>query len=328
VIASDTLTKVKSTRSQRLHKALFRGDVLTVANSEYRRTAQEMMALLLRGDLAGRDLTVEALALKHRSGTAVVSAKESGVAGGLDEAALLLQAHGVDVRMERKDGDSFHAGDVLLHLSGDVGTLLSLERVVLNVLQRMSGVATAARNLADCVFRCSSVTRVVGTRKTPWGLLDKRALHLGHCGTHRLGLSDAILIKNNHLALLASREEDAVRPAIERAWALRHESAFIEVEVRGEAAARKAAQTFQRLQEDYSEEYPCLLLLDNMSPQSTALALDMLRRERLWESILVEASGGINDENLDAYATCGVDAISIGAITHSTRALDLSQTIS
>jgi nicotinate-nucleotide pyrophosphorylase (carboxylating) len=286
------------------------------------------MALLLRGDLAQRDLTVEALGIKRRSGTAAIVAKESGVAAGLDETALLLEAHGVRTAIERKDGDLIHAGDVLLHLSGAVGTLLSLERVVLNVLQRMSGIATSARNLADRVQRQSSITHIVGTRKTPWGLLDKRALHLGHCGTHRLGLSDAILIKNNHLALLASREEEAVRPAIERAWPLRHESAFIEVEVRAEAAARKAAQTFQRLQEDYSEEYPCLLLLDNMSPKDTALALDMLRRERLWNSTLVEASGGINDENLDAYASCGVDAISIGALTHSTRALDLSQTIS
>ena len=320
---------VLSARAQRLHRALFRGNSLTMDNPDYRRTAGELMALLLRGDSAKRDLTVEALGLKHRSGVAVVVAKECGVAAGLDETALLLEAHGVVARLERKDGAPIIAGDALLHLSGDVGTLLSLERVVLNVLQRMSGVATAARNLADRARLCSSITHIVGTRKTPWGLLDKRALHLGHCGTHRLGLADAILIKNNHLALLASREEEAVRPAIERAWALRHESACIEVEVRGEAAARKAAQTFQRLQEDDdSEEYPCLLLLDNMSPAGAASALDMLRRERLWDSILVEASGGINDENLDAYAACGVDAISIGALTHSTRALDLSQTLS
>jgi nicotinate-nucleotide pyrophosphorylase (carboxylating) len=327
-MTTDTAAAVESERTQRLHRALFRGSGLTIDNPEYRQAAEQLMAFLLRGDLAQRDLTVEALALKHRRGTAEIVVKESGVAAGLDETALLLKAHRVDVEPERKDGDSIHAGDVLLHLSGDVGTLLSLERVVLNVLQRMSGIATAARNLADRVQRCSSITHVVGTRKTPWGLLDKRALHLGQCGTHRLGLSDAILIKNNHLALIASREEDAVPPAIERAWALRHQSAFIEVEVRAEAAARHAAQTFQRLQEEYSEDYPCLLLLDNMCPEALARALEMLRRERLWDSVLVEASGGINDENLDAYASCGVDAISIGALTHSTRALDLSQTIS
>ena len=87
--------------------------------------------------------------------------------------------------------------------------LLSLERVGLNLLQRMSGIATASRCLQERAQRRNPATRIVGTRKTPWGLLDKRALHLGSGGTHRLGLGDAILIKNNHLALLASREEEA-----------------------------------------------------------------------------------------------------------------------
>jgi len=168
----------------------------------------------------------------------------------------------------------------------------------------------------------------VGTRKTPWGLLDKRALHLGNGGTHRLGLGDAIVIKNNHLALLASREEDAAPMAIEKAWKFRAESAFIEVEVRGEAAARAAAQTFRRLQEDASEQYPCLLMLDNMSPAEITAILGMLRREGLWEHALIEASGGISESNVEGYADCGVDAISIGALTHSARALDICQRIS
>jgi nicotinate-nucleotide pyrophosphorylase (carboxylating) len=168
----------------------------------------------------------------------------------------------------------------------------------------------------------------VGTRKTPWGLLDKRALHLGNGGTHRLGLGDAVVIKNNHLALLASREEDAAPLAIEEAWKIRAESAFIEVEVRGEAAARAAAQAFRRVQEDAGEQYPCLLMLDNMAPDGINKILEMLRRGGLWDHTLIEASGGISDTNVEAYATCGVDAISIGALTHSARALDICQRIS
>jgi len=168
----------------------------------------------------------------------------------------------------------------------------------------------------------------VGTRKTLWGLLDKRALHLGSGGTHRLGLGDAILIKNNHLALLADSEEEAAPIAIERAWKLRNEAAFIEVEVRSEAAARAAANAFRRMQEDAGEEFPCLLMLDNMSPDEIRAIVGILQRERLWESTLIEASGGISEANLEAYASCGADAISIGALTHSARALDLCQRIS
>lgn len=163
--------------------------------------------------------------------------------------------------------------------------------------------------------------------KDPLGLLDKRAVHLGKGGTHRIGLGDAILIKNNHLALIASREEQAAPLAIQKAWHLRKEAAFIEVEVRGEAAALAAAQTFRSLQQEASAQYPCVLMLDNMAPPQISSILDALRRERLWDDTLIEASGGVSEKNVEAYAVTGVDAISIGALTHSPRALDLSQRI-
>jgi nicotinate-nucleotide pyrophosphorylase (carboxylating) len=167
-------------------------------------------------------------------------------------------------------------------------------------------------------------THVVATRKTPWGLLDKRAVHLGGGGTHRLNLGDAILIKNNHLALLASREEDAVVPAIERAWSLRQQATFIEIEVRSAEAAVGAARAFRRVREGDAESCPCLLLLDNMSPEQVRGTLDVLRSEGLLDEVLVEASGAIDESNLDEYASCGADALSLGALTHSPRALDLS----
>jgi nicotinate-nucleotide pyrophosphorylase (carboxylating) len=171
------------------------------------------------------------------------------------------------------------------------------------------------------------VTRIVGTRKTPWGLLDKRALHLAGVGTHRLGLGDAILIKNNHLALVAKSEEEAAPKAIEKGWPLRDKAAFIEVEMRGEAAARAAAEAFRRLQESSGEEYPCVLMLDNMPPERIASIIKGLQRDRLWEAVLMEASGGISESNIGEYAGCGADVISVGALTHSARALDLSQRI-
>ena len=320
-----------SARANRLEKALFRGGGLSLDNADYRRAAEQLLGILLRGDMGRRDLTVDALGIKGRAAEAVFLAGESGVAAGLEEAALLLRGQGIETRLVSKDGEAIGPGDVLLDAEGDEGKLLSFERVVLNLLQRMSGIASAARSLQERVARVSQATHVVGTRKTLWGLLDKRALHLGNGGTHRLNLSDAILIKNNHLALLGTQEEDAVGPALERAWAHRVESAFVEVEVRGERAALEAAKTFRRLQEKEAgaaAEYPCLLMLDNMPPTEISGVLDTLRRDGLWDSVLVEASGGITDANLESYAATGVDAISMGALTHSARALDVFARIS
>ncbi|MGA8012620.1 MAG: carboxylating nicotinate-nucleotide diphosphorylase [Candidatus Acidiferrales bacterium] len=319
---------MNATRDQRIEQALFRGGSLTLDNPAYCHAVRTITEVLVQTDLAPEDLTARVLGMKDRPASTAILAREGGVAAGLAEFAFLLRGHGVEVAFEKQDGDMIRPGDALLRAEGSEMKLLSLERVGLNLLQRLSGIATASRCLQERAQRRSPTTRIVGTRKTPWGLLDKRALHLGNGGTHRLGLGDAIVIKNNHLALLASREEDAAPIAIEKAWKFRAESAFIEVEVRGEAAARAAAQTFRRLQEDASEQYPCLLMLDNMSPAEIAAILGMLRREDLWDHTLIEASGGISESNVEGYADCGVDAISIGALTHSARALDICQRIS
>lgn len=315
-------------REQRVEQALFRGGSLTLDNPRYRHAVSTFVEGLLRDDLAPRDLTVEALEIGNNRSSAVVLARGSGVAAGLAEMAFLLEAYGVDVAFEKRDGDAIRPDDVLLRAEGEQPQLLALERVGLNLVQRMSGIAMAIRCLQERMQARSFATRIVGTRKTPWGLLDKRALHLGNGGTHRLGLGDAIVIKNNHLALLAAREEEATPLAIEKAWQFRHDSAFIEIEVRGEGAARAAAGTFRHLREETAEEYPCLLMLDNMKPDQIGAILDMLRREGLWDHALIEASGGISESNAEAYAACGVDVISIGALTHSARALDICQKIS
>jgi nicotinate-nucleotide pyrophosphorylase (carboxylating) len=319
---------MNATREQRIEQALFRGGSLTLENPAYRHAVLTTLEVLVQTDLAPEDLTARVLGMKDRPASAVILAREGGVVAGLAEFGFLLRGHGVEVAFEKQDGDVIRPGDTLLRAEGSEMKLLSLERVGLNLLQRMSGIATVSRCLQERAQRRSPGTQIVGTRKTLWGLLDKRALHLGNGGTHRLGLGDAILIKNNHLVLLASREEDAAPLAIEKAWKHRAESAFIEVEVRGEAAARAAAQAFRRLQEEASEQYPCLLMLDNMLPAEITAILAMLRREGLWDHTLIEASGGISESNVEAYAECGVDAISIGALTHSARALDICQRIS
>lgn len=322
------MTLTRTTREQRIRQAFFRGDRLTLENPDYRQSVLALAEALLQDDLSSGDLTVAAIDLSPARVSASVIAREPGIVAGVEEFALLYRRNGVDVVLEKRDGDEIRSGDTVLLAQGEQTKLLALERVGLNLLQRMSGIATASHLAQERVTASGSKTRVIGTRKTPWGLLDKRALHLGGVGTHRLNLGDAILIKNNHLALLASREEDAAPLAIERAWKLRDKTAFIEVEVRGEAAARAAAETFRRLIEASGEEHPCVLMLDNMTPAQIRDVLAMLRRENLWDYALVEASGGISEANAVEYAASGVDAISIGALTHSVRALDLGQRIS
>jgi nicotinate-nucleotide pyrophosphorylase (carboxylating) len=317
-----------TTREQRVKQAFFRGANLTLENSEYKRAVATLLDALLQDDLATGDLTAAAIELPPTRVSAAVLGREPGIVAGLQEFALLYRGHQVDVVLEKRDGDAIRSGDTVLLAQGEQTKLLALERVGLNLLQRMSGIATASDRLQERVRRSGSETQIVGTRKTPWGLLDKRALHLGGIGTHRLNLGDAILIKNNHLALLGHREEEAAPLAIERAWKLREKSAFIELEVRSEAAARAASEAFRRLLEKSGEEYPCVVMLDNMTPAGITAVLDRLRRDDLLDYVLIEASGGISEANVLEYAATGVDTISIGALTHSARAFDLSQKIS
>ena len=315
---------MNSTRQQRTERTLYHGGTLTFENPRYREAVRGLTKTLLCDDLAPNDLTSKALGLREKEVCAAVISREGGVAAGLEEFAHLLSERGIEVTFKTDDGNAVRPDETFLRLSGRESTLLAMERVGLNLLQRMSGIATAARCLQQRANRRNENVRIVGTRKTPWGLLDKRALHLGGVGTHRLGLGDAILIKNNHLSLIAQTEEEAAPIAVERAWNLRREAAFIEIEVRGEGAACAAAQQFRRLLERETVEYPCLLMLDNMTPDRISAVIGMLQSENLWDFVLIEASGGISEANVEAYAATGVDAISVGALTHSARALDIS----
>jgi len=312
-----------------IRRALFRGGHLHMGDDCYRATVDALLLdPLLLADTALGDLTVRALGLSEGRAKAQVLAKEAGVVAGVEEFVWLLSRSDLAVKALKTDGEPIERGDVVAEVEGRSGDLLLYERTALNLLQRMSGIATMTQRLQERVQLRNAQTFLVATRKTPWGLLDKRAVHLGGGGTHRLNLGDAILIKNNHLALLAAREEDAVAPAIQRAWRNRREAAFIEIEVRSAGAAVVAAKAFRAARENDAESCPCLLLLDNMSPEQVRGTLDVLLQEKLREEVLVEVSGAINESNLDEYARCGADALSMGALTHSPRALDLSLRIS
>src|SRR5690348_6405493 len=303
-------TAPDSLRQECLKRAFFRGESLRLENPEYLRSVRALLDELLGSDVGLGDLTVAALKLVDQGASAQIVAKEDGVIAGVAEFCWLAGRAGLQAKVRRADGEAIEAGDVVLEIEGRRSDLLAQERVGLNILQRLSGIASTTRHFQRLVHRHNPGVHVVATRKTPWGLLDKRAVHLGGGGTHRLGLWDAILVKNNHLALLANREEDAVGIAVERAWPARKSAAFIEVEVRSAESAIAAAQAFRRMQEFSQEEAddcPCLLLLDNMAPAEMSATIMQLRGQGLLDHVLTEASGDISENNIEEYATCGVD---------------------
>ena len=316
--------RVQAVRSRReqVMAALFRGATLTLDNSRYLDAVSRLTGELLRSDLEPADLTTEALGLENRPAEVSVVAAEPGVVAGLEEAAWLYGRFGLSVERLKADGERVHPDEAVLRIQGSSKDLLQLERVGLNLIQRMSGIATATQRLQELVHSRAPGTFVVATRKTPWGLLDKRAVHLGGGGTHRLGLWDAILIKNNHLRFFGKEEEEGVSLAMMRAWPHRRKAAFVEVEVTGLAGALAAGRTFRELQQADPEACPCLLMLDNVKPDEVARIVAALRAQDLWEHVLVEVSGRISETAMEAYAASAVDAISVGALTHSCRALD------
>jgi nicotinate-nucleotide pyrophosphorylase (carboxylating) len=258
-------------------------------------------------DAPAGDLTSSALAPLGRC-RAEIRAKEAGVVAGIEEASALFSHFGITVEPGLADGDACPDSSLVLALEGDAGKILLVERTALNILTRMSGIATATRGLVEIARKASPALRVAATRKTCPGMraLDKKAVVLGGGEAHRATLSDAILIKDNHLQLVPL--EEAVRRA--RAAAPQER---VEVEVTGGRDAVRAAKAGAGV-----------IMFDNMDPESIGEAVRELTERGLRGQVLLEASGGIGAGNLEEYARLGLDRVSVGALTHSARALDLS----
>jgi nicotinate-nucleotide pyrophosphorylase (carboxylating) len=262
----------------------------------------EYLLKFIDEDAPSGDVTSEAV-VPDVTCRAVIRAEQDGVAAGLAEAGALFSHFGVTVREETGDGSTVKAGDVLLMLSGPAKVILLVERTALNLIGRMGGIATQTRAMAELVRAENPLCRVAGTRKTCPGLrvLDKKAIALGGGDPHRSGLSDGVLIKDNHLALIP------IRDAIARAKAA---SAYRKIEIEVEnahdavAAARAGAD---------------ILLLDNMIPDRVRETISDLETAGLRGRVIIELSGGITAETIREYARTGADLISLGALTHTVR---------
>jgi nicotinate-nucleotide pyrophosphorylase (carboxylating) len=250
------------------------------------------------------DITTDAVVPAEARVKAVIAARQPGVLAGLDAALLAFELLDPALRIERlrADGDRISRGETVAQINGRARGVLAAERTALNLLSRISGVATAARALADAIAGYKA--KIVCTRKTTPGLrtLEKEAVRLGGGANHRFGLDDAMLIKDNHIALAGG-----VRQALERAQGRTGHLVKIELEV----------DTLDQLAEALEVGVDAVLL-DNMTPETLRRAVAMVDGRAV-----TEASGRITLETAPAVAATGVDLISCGWITHSAPILDL-----
>ena len=265
----------------------------------------------LAEDISGGDITSEALLPPGLQGKAVIRGKAKGVLAGGEVARRVFLRVDPSLKIEIiiKDGARVKPGDILATISGTVMSVLKAERVALNFLQRLSGIATET---AQFVARAQGLpVTILDTRKTTPGLrlLEKYAVRTGGGQNHRLDLSDGILIKDTHLAALRALGMDLPGIITRAKRNAHHLKVEIEVSTVEEAVDAAAAGAD-------------IIMLDNMSPEEMRRAASLAPA-----GVKLEASGGITLKNIDAAARSGVDFISIGALTHSPRALDMSLTI-
>ncbi len=272
------------------------------------RSYQEVLRRFLEEDLGGGDLTTEATISPSQAAVGRFVAKAPLVLAGIEIALEVIRLLDSDLGAEARyrDGDFLQPGDEPAIVRGQARALLSGERVALNLLQRLSGIATLTRKYVEAIQ--GTKAKILDTRKTTPGLreFEKYAVAAGGGSNHRFNLNDAILIKENHIHLAGG-----VRQAIARAQAARKNARFVEVEV----------TSLEELEEALPER-PDVILLDNMTPECVEKAVAMARQRSA--KVLLEASGGITLENVRQYAEAGVDWISVGALTHSSAAADLS----
>jgi nicotinate-nucleotide pyrophosphorylase (carboxylating) len=265
----------------------------------------DLVRAWLTEDIGRGDRTTAAVVPPDTPGRARIEAREPSVIAGLPVGLACFAALDADLKwmQEIRDGDAVKAGDAIVRLEGGLAAILTAERTALNILQRLSGIASRTREFVDAVT--GTGVHIVDTRKTTPGLrvLEKYAVTVGGGHNHRSGLDDGILLKDNHVLAAGS-----VGEATRRALAGAPHGLLVEVEVIDLNGLDEAI-----------EAGASAVLLDNMTPEETRAAV-----ERAAGRVTLESSGGITLDNVRAYAETGVDLISVGALTHSAPAVDLA----
>jgi len=276
---------------------------------EYKPFVDELIELAIREDIGDGDHTSLCCIPAGEHGRMRLLCKQEGVLAGMEIAELVLRRLDPEMKFEPilRDGTRVKPGDVAFYVSGRLRSLLQAERILLNIMQRMSGVATQTAVYADRLKAYK--TKVLDTRKTTPGMrvLDKMAVKIGGGENHRMGLFDMILLKDNHIDF-AGGIEKAVLGA--KAYLKEHgKNIPIECEVR----------SLEDIDRVFAAGGVDRIMFDNFTPEATRLAV-----EKVAGRCETESSGGITLETLADYAACGVDFISVGALTHQIRSLDMS----
>ena len=268
----------------------------------------EKLKSWLEEDIGSGDITTNAIVGPEMKTTGIIHAKDTGVLAGNDVAQRVFELLEPGIAYEKKleDGAPLEPGSIIAEVRGSARAVLTGERLALNLLQHMSGVATRTSRLAAIAKPYGAV--LVDTRKTTPGLrlLDKYAVKVGGGKNHRLGLYDAMLIKDNHIEVAGG-----IKEALARAHAYAGHMTKIEIEVESLDGVKEAL-----------EGGADVIMLDNMKPELMKQAVALIDHRAV-----VEASGGIDESTLAAAAASGVDVISVGALTHSVKALDISMDI-
>jgi nicotinate-nucleotide pyrophosphorylase (carboxylating) len=265
---------------------------------------------MLNQDMGFEDITTRALIERDLEVKARITAKQEGVVAGAELLSALLREFGIITSNVKDDGVKLKAGDTVLEMEGEARAILTLERTILNLIMRMSGIATLTSQMVEKAREGNPDIIVAATRKTTPGLQfwEKEAVRVGGGDTHRYRLDDAVLIKDNHLTLVGD-----VKLAIRRAREYASFTKKIEVEVENTEDALRAAQAGADI-----------IMLDNMQIDEIERALDALEEKDLRGNVLIEISGGVTPDNIAEYAETGADIISSGHLTHSVGVLDMS----
>ncbi len=254
------------------------------------------------------DITSNAVINEDQFAIAEITSKEEGILAGVEIARDIFDFKNIEVIFNLCDGSKINKGDLLFYVKGRALDILLVERTVLNLLMHMSGVATSANSYVELVKDYDVI--VAGTRKTAPALakFDKMALNIGGADTHRFSLDDMVLIKDNHIKAVGKPLETLMKAKENVSFSKKIE---IEVETLEDAV-------------DCVKNGADIVMLDNMSPEEVREVLDVLEELNIRDNSLIEVSGGINKETIVEYACLGVDIISVGGITHSSRSLNFS----
>ena len=306
-------------RDNVIRNAFDAADELDLSRSSYRDTVNSFLKKMIDEDVDSGDVSLIPRQSYESALKAKIIAKSPAVIAGLDETIYFASRHDLQIQSDFKNGDLVKSGDILLRVTGKAAEILTLERSILNILQRLSGIATTTKSYVDTI--AGTNTFIVGTRKTLWGLLDKHAIQCGGGLTHRLGLHDAAMLKENHLAVLRKSDNpDALRNAVTQMISAYPYLRFIEIEVSHTDEFRAILGYLKNI----TAPFPFVIMFDHFEPDQISALINEAKSKKLYSHILFEASGNITLDTIRSFAESGVDVISVGALTHSVTSADFS----